>query len=138
MAGTDASELCPRRVARCLLGGENRPEILDPHQPQGHARSHGSILRCRSPDARHRARDEASQGRGKMLADGLSVATVRLYVGNARQFFGEAARRELIPKNVFDHLPAGTTPANNERYVTPEEAERDLAAIPDHGIRVVF
>ena len=71
-------------------------------------------------------RDDASQWRAKMMADGLSIATVRFYVGNARQFFGEAARRDLIPKNAFDHLPAGTTPAKNERYVSPEpeEAER--------------
>jgi integrase len=83
-------------------------------------------------------RDEASQWRAKLMASGLAVATVRLYVGNARQFFGEAARRELIPKNPFDHLPAGTTATANERYVTPYEAARVLAACDDPEAKMTF
>jgi integrase len=73
-----------------------------------------------------------------MMADGLAMATVRLNVGNARTLFGKAAERELISRNPFDHLPAGTTPTRNERYVTPLEAEKIIAESGNIGCKLVF
>jgi site-specific recombinase XerD len=76
-------------------------------------------------------RDEASRWRATLLADGLAMATVRLHVGNARTLFDQAEERELIPRNPFDHLPSGMTAAQNEWYITPDEAERVLAELSD-------
>lgn len=83
-------------------------------------------------------REQASAWRAKMTADGLAVATVRLYSGNARQFFGEAARRGVVDANVFDHLQAGTTASKNDRYVTADEAGRVLAEITDPTVKLLF
>jgi integrase len=83
-------------------------------------------------------RDEASRWRAKMLADGLALATVRLYVGNARTLFGTAAQRDLIPKNPFDHLAGGTTASKNERYVTADEADRILTACEDNHTKLLL
>ncbi len=82
--------------------------------------------------------DQASEWRAKLQADGLSVASVKHHVGNAKGMFNEACRRELILANPFEHLSGGSTAASNERYVTPEEAARIIGACPDVRWRVLF
>jgi hypothetical protein len=82
--------------------------------------------------------DGASDWRLKLMAGGLSEASVKHHVGNAKGLFNDARRRGLIPSNPFDHLSGGATAARNDRYVTPDEADRIIEACPDLRWKVLF
>ena len=79
-----------------------------------------------------------SDWRAAMLDEGLSEASVRVHTRNARAFFNAAIEAEIIAKNPFRGLPTGSVAANRERYVTAEEAEKVLAALPDAQWRALF
>ena len=70
--------------------------------------------------------------------DGLSPATVSKRVKNARQFFRAAVRKELIDRNPFDDIKAGTQ-ANAERkfYVDRTTIFEVLQACPNQEWRVI-
>jgi integrase len=82
--------------------------------------------------------NEASEWRAKLMAGGSSVAYVKSTIGNAKTMMQAAVDRGLIHKNPFGHLEAGATAANAERYITPEEIEKILAACPNVRYKVVF
>jgi site-specific recombinase XerD len=75
--------------------------------------------------------EEGSRWREWLKSSGLSEATTRTHVGSAKTIFREAVRRELLARSPFEHLKGGVTPTSNDRYVTPEETEKLLAAAPD-------
>ncbi len=68
----------------------------------------------------------------------LSEASARHHCGNAKGFFSEACRRGLIFRSPFEHLSSGSTPAKNDRYVTPEEADRIIENCPDMRFKLLF
>jgi integrase len=87
--------------------------------------------------------DEAAEWRqwlrtGDATHAPLSEATTRHHVGNAKGFFNEARRRELVSSSPFEHLAGGTAAATNDRYVTPEEARAVIDACPDLRFKVLF
>ncbi|MFP4107415.1 MAG: tyrosine-type recombinase/integrase [Phycisphaerae bacterium] len=71
--------------------------------------------------------------------ESLSENTVRRRIGIAKQFFRAAVRRELIDRNPFDGL-ASTVRENAKRmhFVSLQEAEAVLGALPDADTRLVF
>jgi integrase len=87
--------------------------------------------------------DEAAEWRqwlrtGDSAHAPLSEATTRHHVGNAKGFFNEARRRELVSSSPFEHLAGGTAAAQNDRYITPEEARDIIDACPDLRFKVLF
>ncbi|MBL9032122.1 MAG: tyrosine-type recombinase/integrase [Phycisphaerae bacterium] len=80
----------------------------------------------------------AADWRAAMLDEELSEASVRVHTRNARAFFNAAIEAEIITKNPIRGLPTGSVAANRERYVTTEEADRVLAALPDAQWRALF
>jgi integrase len=85
------------------------------------------------------SRDDASKWREGMVAAGkLSIATIKLHIGNAKTYFNEAVTRGLIQTNPFGHLAGGNTASTNERYVTPEETDKILEALPGAELKLIF
>ncbi len=82
--------------------------------------------------------ERASQWREKLKKKGLSEAATKTHVGNAKTMFREAVTREVIEKSPLAHLKGGVTPTSNTRYVTPEEAEKLIAAAPDSEWRLLI
>jgi len=76
---------------------------------------------------------------GREVGEGLAPATVGKRTRNAIQFFKDAVKRNLIPKNPFEGLKCdkGT---NKQRifFVTREMASRVLDALPDSEWRLIF
>jgi len=85
-----------------------------------------------SDTAMHRiTAEQASRWRDGLAASGLSIAAVKTHAGNAKTIFREAVARGIIEESPFAHLKGGVTPTRNDRYVTPEEAAKVIAACPD-------
>jgi integrase len=80
----------------------------------------------------------ASDWRLALLDSGVSIATAKTHVGNAKSIFKEAEDRELIARSPFRHLKGGPTPTSNTRYVTGEEAARVAEACPGPQWRLLF
>ncbi len=89
-------------------------------------------------DLRTITRDDASRWRAALVASGVATSTVRLHCMTARTLIGAAVTRELLARDPFDHLDAGTTPTANKRYVDPAQAATVLAATTDPAARVTF
>ncbi len=74
-----------------------------------------------------------------MVKRGLAENTIRRTTGVLRQFFKVAVRRELIPSNPFDGLPAAIQRiASRFYFVTRQDAEKVLDACPDADWRLLF
>ena len=69
---------------------------------------------------------------------GLSDATIRTHVGNAKSIFAAAAQRKIIAENPFARLPSGPTAGGEAPYVRPEDAERIVHYLPDARYRLLF
>ncbi len=82
--------------------------------------------------------DQASDWHAKLVADGLSEASVKHHVGNAKGLFNAAMKRGLLSANPFEHLASGTTAATCDRYITAEEVDRIVTACPDIRWQVLF
>jgi len=92
-----------------------------------------------SPPLRSIGSMEADQWRAWLVAEKFSKATVSRDVGLARMFFAQAVRWGLIPSNPFEGVKAG--PQKNrerQRYITPEETDRLLAAAPNDDWRCII
>lgn len=74
--------------------------------------------------------DQAAEWRQWMTQQSLSEATIKTHCGNAKTIFAEAERRKLVSESPFRYLRSGSTASDNERYVTPDEAERIINALP--------
>lgn len=68
----------------------------------------------------------------------LSAASAKIHAGNVKTIMKEAARRNLMSENVFDHLSSGVTATRNDRYVTPEDASKIIDECPSHTYRLIF
>lgn len=63
---------------------------------------------------------------------GLSEPTLRRHCGRARQFFNAALKSELVSYNPFDEIKVTVKASRNRtHFVTVEEAERTLEALPN-------
>jgi len=82
--------------------------------------------------------NDTAEWRVKLMGSGLSEATIKVHVGNAKWLFNEAKRRALIPASPFEHLSGGATAAKNDRYITPDETDKIIAACPDIQFKVLF
>ena len=82
--------------------------------------------------------DDAATWKQDLEGSGLSKATVKTHVGNAKTIFAEALARELLERSPFQRVSGGVTPTRNTRYVTPEEMERVLEGCPDSQWRLLF
>jgi integrase len=91
----------------------------------------GTALRDITPD-------QASDWRQSLATLGLSEATIKTHTGNAKVFFGDAVRRELLTRNPFEHLTSGCTATRNDRYVTPEESATIIKACPSMNLKLAF
>jgi len=67
-----------------------------------------------------------------------SEATVRGHCRDAKKMFNDAVERELIARNPFAKLKSAAVSGTEDRYVTPEEAERILECCPNLQWRVLF
>jgi integrase len=68
----------------------------------------------------------------------LSEASTKHHIGNAKGFFNEAKRRELVSASPFEHLAGGTVAAQNDRYITPGEARAIIESCPDRRFQLLF
>jgi integrase len=91
----------------------------------------GTLLHRVTPDG-------AADWRAAMLEGGLSEATVRLHTRNAKCFWNDALERELVAKNPFRSLPSAAVAAEREHYITTEDAEKVITALPDHQWQLFF
>jgi len=82
--------------------------------------------------------DRAADWRQWLAKSGLSVAAIKTHCGNAKTIFAEAERRELVEESPFRNLASGSTAASNDRYITPDEAERIMVKLPDAQWRLLF
>ena len=82
--------------------------------------------------------DQAADWRQGLVTSGLSDAAVKIHAGNAKTFLNEAVRRELLTRNPFAHLASGSTASECDRYVTPEEAEKVIEAMPTTEWKLLF
>lgn len=81
---------------------------------------------------------QAAEWRQNLFTLQLSEAAVKTHTGNAKTIMNEAVRRELMPRSAFAALKGGATPTRNDRYVTPAEIDRVLAACPDDQWRLLI
>jgi integrase len=82
--------------------------------------------------------DRAADWRSSLARKGISEATMRQHCRNAKTFFGEAVERGLIPQSPVRNLKSGVISTSNDRYVTPEQADKILAACPNLRWRLLF
>lgn len=82
--------------------------------------------------------DRAKDWRQWLAGQKLSVAAIRTHCGNAKTIFAEAVRKKLVEESPFADLRSGTTAAVNDRYITPDESEAIIAALPDAEWRLLF
>ena len=82
-------------------------------------------------------RANASEWRASLVAQELSVATMKIHAGNAKAFFNEALRRRLVTENPFEHLSSGPTPSDTQEFISAETIEKVLAACPNVRWRLV-
>jgi integrase len=68
----------------------------------------------------------------------VSLATVRTFCGNAKQFIREAVNRKLIADNAFSHLKSGSTAKDAIRYVKPEEIDAVIKKCPNSQWALLF
>ncbi|MDB5320023.1 MAG: hypothetical protein JWN40_1654 [Phycisphaerales bacterium] len=80
----------------------------------------------------------ASAWRSGLIGDGLSEASVKIHVGNAKTIFAEALTRRLVVDNPFGHLVGGNTPSQNTRFVTAAESLAIFDACPDSETKLIF
>jgi integrase len=73
------------------------------------------------------------------LKDKYAAATTGRTIKGARQFFKAACRAEIIHRNPFEGIKAGShTDKDRQYFVTPEAAQRVLDACPDAEWRLLF
>ncbi len=82
--------------------------------------------------------NQAADWRQWLIGHGVSKATVKTHVGNAKTIFNAAVDRELIVRSPFDRLTGGATASNNTRYITQAETDKLLAAAPDLRYRALL
>jgi len=75
-----------------------------------------------------------SEWQAALQGAGLSVASVKHHVGNAKGLLAEAVRRSLISRNPFEHLASGAPAAAEGHYVTPAEADKIIDAARGFGL----
>ena len=80
----------------------------------------------------------AADWRQALVKSGLSTAAVKTHCGNVKTVFNEALRRKIISENPFSELVSGATPATNQRYVSPTEADAIVEACGDMRLKLVF
>lgn len=82
---------------------------------------------------------DADAWRLSLIDQNLADNTIRRRCGRAKQFFKAAVRLRLIPENPFIDLKSSVQ-GNPDRlyFVTPDEAQRVLAACPDAEWRLIF
>lgn len=69
---------------------------------------------------------------------GYALATISMYIKKARQFFGHAVDDEILPRNPFRKVQAGSqVNAANMRYVSAATVER-VMAVADPAYRLVL
>jgi integrase len=81
---------------------------------------------------------QASEWREFLIRSGISIASVKIHVGNAKTMLAEAKTRGIIAENPFAHLTGGSTASTNQRYVTPDDWERVLAKLHGAQWRLLF
>lgn len=75
----------------------------------------------------------------RKASEGLAPNTVRKRISDAKQFFEDAVRRDLLVKNPFARLK-GSVGSNRARdyFLTRDHAAKILAACPDAEWRLIF
>ena len=73
---------------------------------------------------------DAAHWRAELTRAGLSLATVKTHVGNAKTLIGEAVRRGIITANPFGALKGGVTSHRSGRIVSAEELAKVIDAAP--------
>ncbi len=73
---------------------------------------------------------DAAHWRAELTRAGLSMATVKTHVGNAKTLIGEAVRRGIITANPFAALKGGVTSHRSGRIVSAEELAKVIDAAP--------
>lgn len=142
----DAGFVPPRQTARLgeFLNGyrDSRTDI----KPQTVVRWGHTIRNLRDffgddRPLRDVTEQDAREFRNYLVAQKLAEATVRRRTGLARQFFGVALKRKLIPANPFKQDGLPTAPGGNASrrfYVTREMTDRLLEAAPDAEWRLLI
>jgi integrase len=83
-------------------------------------------------------REDAAKFRANLKELDLAVATAQLHVRITKIFFNLAVDRGLLREDPFRNLSGGSVVADNERYITPDEAARIIAVIDDTNSKVTF
>ncbi len=75
----------------------------------------------------------------RRLSTGRAENTVRKHIAVAKVFFNAAVRRRYLPESPFADQKATILPnATRQHYVSPEDAEKVIAACPDAQWRLIF
>ncbi|NNJ26412.1 hypothetical protein LzC2_24960 [Planctomycetes bacterium LzC2] len=147
-----AGLIAPRRAAKPATLGPFVADYVDRHPGKHltvyHLRNTGGLLveyfGAERP-LRSITRGDADRFAAWLATSGRNgnrkPATVGRYLGRAKQFFHAAERDELIDagRNPFkDQKTATKADKSRQRFITPEEARRVLAACPDAEWRLIF
>jgi integrase len=73
---------------------------------------------------------DAAHWRAELTRAGLSMATVKAHVGNAKTLIGEAVRRGILTTNPLAGLKGGVTAHRSGRIVSAEELAKVIDAAP--------
>lgn len=73
---------------------------------------------------------QAASWRAGLVASGLSMAAVKVHIGNAKSIMGDAERRGMIHRNPLAALRGGSTPAKATRFITRHDIEAVIEAAP--------
>ena len=82
--------------------------------------------------------EDASDWRASLSKSGLAIASVKSHCTNAKRFLNRDREPRFAFGNPFKKLKGGTTAAENERYVTPDEAARVIEYLPTTQLRALF
>lgn len=77
--------------------------------------------------------NEAADWRQSLTAAKLSEAAVKIHAGNAKTIFASAVLRGLLSVSPFQHLRSGCTRSAESRYITADEADAIVDALPEEG-----
>ncbi len=83
-------------------------------------------------------RDDAASFRSSLVDDGLSEATVRQHIRQAKVCFSTACRRDLLSVNPFDRLPSASIASKRDRFISAAEARTVMAELPTREHEVLF
>jgi integrase len=83
-------------------------------------------------------RGEAQDWRRSLVPQNLKEATIRQHCRNAKSVFNQAVTHGLLLESPMRGLVSASVAAVNEKYVTPEEAQRILDACPNLQWRLFF